>query len=121
MSDPMAESRGRQLCSDSWVMLATGFCIMVVASPGVAGAGRVAEFFYDLSRSYTSPRLSMCSHQWGRDAPRPIDCPWPNIRHDPRCPIVFSLVSLQVWLWSQPMMVQARQESSRRQFCSTLA
>jgi hypothetical protein len=53
MSDPMAGSRGRQPCSDSWVMLATGFCITVVASPGVARAGRVAGFFYDLSRSYT--------------------------------------------------------------------
>jgi hypothetical protein len=53
MSDPMAGSRGRQLCSDSWVMLATGFCIMVVALPGVAGAGRVAGFFYGLSHSYT--------------------------------------------------------------------
>ena len=53
MSDPMEGSRGCQPCSDSWVMLATGFCIMVVALPGVAGAGRVAGFFYGLSHSYT--------------------------------------------------------------------
>jgi hypothetical protein len=53
MSDPMAGSRGRQPCSDSWVMLATGFCIMVVALPGMAGVGRVAGFFYGLSHSYT--------------------------------------------------------------------
>jgi hypothetical protein len=96
MSDPTAGALGRQPCSDSWVMLAMGFCIMVVALPGVAGAGRVAGFFYDLSHSYTSPRLRMCSHQCGHDAPRPIDCSGPNIGHDAHCPIVFSLVSLRV-------------------------
>src|SRR2546421_12064614 len=107
MSDPMAGARGRQPCSDSWVMLATGFCITVVALPGVSGAGWVVGFFYDLSHSYTSPRLRMCSHQWGHYAPRPIDCSSPDIGHDARCPIVFSLVSLRVRLWSQPMIVQA--------------
>jgi hypothetical protein len=30
-----------------------------------------------------------------------------DIRHAARCPSVFSLVSFQVWLWSQPMMVRA--------------
>jgi MFS family permease len=32
MSDPTAGSRGRQPFSYSWVILATGFCIMVLSS-----------------------------------------------------------------------------------------
>jgi hypothetical protein len=47
--------------------------------------------------------------------------PGPNIRHATRRPSVFWLVSFQVWLWSQPMMVRARQASSRREFYAILA